>query len=153
MPSIWCKCHGCLALSPEGSSFSKAEYKIHQLRLQREEQNQLLASQLAIENELFGRSVADSISAPFDAPSAMWNSRGHIQARAFDMSPPPDSANATTTTSLLRTVSVASHLIANHRRLATLMTLPTISIVWTSRFLTQFLSPLPKLYSHTMPVT
>jgi hypothetical protein len=102
MPQTWCKCHGCLASGPGGRSFSRAEYKIHQLRLQREEQqDRPLASQSAVENELFARSVADNNSVPFDAPSAMWNSREHIQARAFDISPSPDSANTTTTTSFV----------------------------------------------------
>jgi hypothetical protein len=101
MPQTWCKCHGCLALGPQGRPFSKAEYKIHQLRLQREEQDHPLASQSAVENELFARSVADDDSVPFNAPSAMWNSREHIQAQPSAQSSSPDSASTATTASFV----------------------------------------------------
>jgi hypothetical protein len=101
MPQTWCKCHGCLALGPQGRPFSKADYKIHQLRLQREEQDRPLASQSAVENELFARSVADDDSVPFNAPSAMWNSREHIQAQPSAKSSSPESASTTTTASFV----------------------------------------------------
>jgi hypothetical protein len=74
---------------------------MHQLRLQREEQDRPLASKSAVENELFARSVADDDSVPFNAPSAMWNSREHIQAQASAKPSSPDSANTTTTASFV----------------------------------------------------
>jgi hypothetical protein len=74
---------------------------MHQLRLQREEQDRPLASQSAVENELFARSVVDDDSVHLNAPSAMWNSREHIQARVSDKSSSPDSTNTTTTASFV----------------------------------------------------
>ena len=101
MPPIWCQCQSCLASGPHGRSFSKVDFKIHQLRLQREQQDSPLSSQASAENELFTRSVADSASAPPNAPSAMWNSREHIQAQTLDESPLRDSPNPAATTSII----------------------------------------------------
>jgi hypothetical protein len=101
MPQIWCQCHTCIALDPQGCSFSKADYKIHQLRLQREGQDQLFTSQTAVENELFARSVVESNTVTSNAPSAMWNLREHIQAQTSDKSSSPDSAGTTTMASIV----------------------------------------------------
>jgi hypothetical protein len=113
MPQIWCQCHTCIALGPQGRSFSKADYKIHQLRLQHEGQDRLFTSQTAVENELFARSVADSDTVTSNAPSAMWNSREHIQAQTSDKSSSPDSAGTTTTASIvadsIRRLTLSSH--------------------------------------------
>ena len=113
MPLIWCRCHSCLVLSPQGCSFSKSDYKIHQLHLQREEQNWPPASQTAVEDELFARSVADSDSVPLNPPSAMWNSREHVQAHAFNTLSSLDSVNPTATASIvadgIRRLTLSSH--------------------------------------------
>jgi hypothetical protein len=101
MPPIWCQCQSCLASGPHGRSFSRVDYKIHQLRLQHEQRDSPLSSQASAENELFARSVADSASAPPNAPSAMWNSREHIQEQILDESPLRDSPNPATTTSII----------------------------------------------------
>jgi hypothetical protein len=101
MPLIWCQCQSCLTSGPHGRSFSKVDFKTHQLRLQREQQDSPLSSQASAENELFARSVADSASAPPNAPSAMWNSREHIQAQTLDESPLRDSPNPATTASII----------------------------------------------------
>lgn len=106
MPQPWCKCQSCLLSAPEGRSFSKVDFKIHQLRLQREQ----LAAQATAERDLFTHTVVDAGSELNNAPSAMWNSREHVQARI-----PSDSFSAST----VSTVSSAASAVAESvRRLA-----------------------------------
>ena len=118
MPQRWCQCQSCLTFGPQGRSFPNAEFKIHQLRLQREQQDPSSSALAAAQNDLFARSVADSDSVSHDAPSAMWNSREHIQAQASDESSLADSTITASTLSVIaksiRRLTLFQHTESSH---------------------------------------
>jgi len=110
MPHTWCKCQSCLVSGPQGRSFSKAEFKIHQLRLQREHDDRQVAAQAVAERDLFMGTVMDPSSDLNNAPSAMWNSREQVQAQASS-----DSLSADTASTISSAASVVAESV---RRLA-----------------------------------
>ena len=82
MPHSWCKCQSCLLSGPQGCSFSKPDFKIHQLWLWHEHDDQQVAAQAAAEQGLFTVAVVDPGSDLNNALSTMWNSWEHVQAQA-----------------------------------------------------------------------
>ena len=81
MPHSWCKCQSCLLSGPHGCLFSKPDFKIHQLWLEREHDDWQVAAQAAAEQGLFTVAVVDLGSNINNTPSTMWNSWEHVQAQ------------------------------------------------------------------------
>ena len=96
MPHSWCKCQSCLLSGLQGHLFSKPDYKIHQLWLQCECDNQQVAAHAAAEKDLFMVVVVDPGSNLNNMPSAMWNSWERVQAQAsFSADNTPTISSAT----------------------------------------------------------
>ena len=111
MPHSWCKCQSCLLSGPQGRLFSKPDFKIHQLRLQRECDDRQVAAHAAAENDLFTVVVVDPGSDLNNTPSAMWNSREHVQAQAsFSADNTPIISSATSVVAEgVRRIALLSH--------------------------------------------
>ena len=95
----------------QGCSFSKPDFKIHQLQLQCEHDNQQVAAHATAEKDLFMVVVVDPGSDLNNTLSTIWNSQEHVQAQAsFSADNTPTISSATSVvTEGVHSIALLSH--------------------------------------------